>query len=269
MKKIISLILCVALCCTLAFALASCGDEKVETKTLTVATSPDFPPFENLVDGEVVGIEVDIMKKICEELNYEIKFEQIAFDSVIPGIETNKYDCGMSGIPGIETNKYDCGMSGITVTPEREEQVLFTTPYCLAAQVIVVKADSTIASKADLEGKKVSVQLGTTADEFCREAGYTVDSYEANADAKLALTTGKVDAWVIDDLTAAEMCKNDSSVKILTEPMTSEPYAFAFNFDDEALVEQVDEIIEKLIANGTIKSIFEAHGAIYTAPAAN
>ena len=123
MKKIISLILCVALCCTLAFALASCGDEKVETKTLTVATSPDFPPFENLVDGEVVGIEVDIMKKICEELNYEIKFEQIAFDSVIPGIETNKYDCGMSGI---------------TVTPEREEQVLFTTPYCLAAQVIVV-----------------------------------------------------------------------------------------------------------------------------------
>ena len=247
MKKILSLILCLALCFTFALSLTSCGyDGK-----LVVATSPDFPPFESLEDGKVVGIEVDIMKEICEELNYELVFEQIAFDSVITGVQEGKYDCGMSGI---------------TVTPDREEQVLFTTPYCLAAQVIVVKADSTINSKADLAGKTVSVQLGTTADEFCRAQGYTVDSYEANADAKLALTTGKVDAWVIDDLTAAEMCKGDSSVKILSETMTSEPYAFAFNFDDEELVKQVDEIVKKLIDNGTIKEIFESYGAIYTAP---
>ena len=249
MKKILSLILCAALCLTLAIGLTSCGyDGK-----LVVATSPDFPPFESLEDGEVVGIEVEIMKLICEELNYELVFEQIAFDSVIPGVQAGRYDCGMSGI---------------SVTPDREKNVLFTTPYCLAAQCIVVKADSSISSKADLAGKTIAVQSGTTAEDFCLENEYTVDSYEANADAKLALTSGKVQAWVVDDLTAAEMCKGDASVKILDEHMTTEPYAFAFNFANEELVEQINEILEKLMEDGTIKEIFEKYDAPYTAPAA-
>lgn len=265
MKKIIALILCLA---TIMCLFTACnkndndnnGDnnndnnEKKYDGKLVVATSPDFPPFENLVNGEIVGIEVEIMKLICKELNYELVFEQIAFESVIPGIETGKYDCGMSGI---------------SVTPDREESVLFTTPYCLAAQCIVVTADSDIASKADLTGKKVSVQSGTTAEEFCLGEGYEVDSYEANADAKLALTTGKVQAWIVDDLTAAEMCKGDDSVKILDENMTTEPYAFAFNFEDEELVEKIDDILEKLMAEGTIAALFEQFDAPYTAPSAN
>ncbi len=262
MKKLIAIIICLA---TILCLFTACNDKKDDkkdgqendnqtTQKLVVATSPDFPPFENLVDGKIVGIEVEIMKLICEELGVELVFEQIAFDSVIPGIETGKYDCGMSGI---------------SVTPAREKSVLFSVPYCLAAQCIVVTADSTISSKADLEGKSVSVQSGTTAEEFCLGEGYEVDSYEANADAKLALTTGKVNAWVVDDLTAAEMCKGDSTVKILNENMTTEPYAFAFNFEDEELVEQIDAILEKLLADGTIASIFEQFDAPYTAPTNN
>ena len=253
MKKIIALALC-ALMLVCAFSLVACGGEEADAKKLVVATSPDFPPFETLEGGEVVGIEIDIANLICEELGYELVIEQIAFDSVIPGVQTGKYDCGMSGI---------------SVTPDREKNVLFTTPYCLAAQCIVVKVDSTIAAKADLAGKKVSVQSGTTAEDFCLGQGYTVDSYEANADAKLALTSGKVDAWVVDDLTAAEMCKGDATVKILDENMTTEPYAFAFNFEDEEMVEKVNEVLEKLISDGTIKGIFDKFNAPYTAPSAN
>ena len=251
MKKIIALALCALM---LVCMFAACGEEeKSDLPKLTVATSPDFPPFENLEGGKVVGIEVDIMTLICEELGYEFVLEQIAFDSVVPGIQLGKYDCGMSGI---------------SVTPDREKNVLFTDPYCLAAQCIVVKADSTIASKADLAGKTISVQSGTTAEDFCLGEGYNVDSYEANADAKLALTSGKVDAWVVDDLTAAEMCKGDDSVKILGESMTTEPYAFAFNFEDEELVEKFNEVLAKLLENGTIAEIFATHNAPYTAPSA-
>ena len=222
-------------------------------KTLKVATSPDFPPFEELVNGEIVGIEVEIIELICEELGFAIEYVDMSFDAVIPGIQTGKYDVGMSGI---------------SITPDRELNVCFTTPYCLAAQCIVVKADSNIASKADLAGKKISVQTGTTAEEFCLSEGYQVDGYEANAEAKSALTAGKVDAWVVDDLTAAEMCKNDPSVKILSEHMTTEPYAFAFNFEDEALALLFDEVLVELIDNGTIASIFEKYGAPDTAPEA-
>ena len=252
MKKILALILCLAMTVCM---FVSCGGDDTPEKTydgkLVVATSPDFPPFENTEDGEIVGIEIDLIKLICEELNYELVIESVAFESIVTGVETGKYDCGVAGI---------------TVDPDREESVLFTTTYCMAAQCIVVMADSEIASKADLDGKKISVQTATTAEAFCLENAYTVESFETNGDAKLALTTGRVQAWVVDDLTAAEMCKGDATVKVLDERMTSEPYAFAFNFEDEELVEKVNVIIEKYMKDGTIKALFEKHGALYTAP---
>lgn len=254
MKKIIALILSVLM---IAVCFTGCGvkgktlAEVKEAGKLVVATSPDFPPFENLEGGEVVGIEVEIMDLVCKELGVEFKIEQINFDAVLTGVQTGKYDCGMSGI---------------SVTPKREKNTLFTVPYCLAAQCIVVKADSTIASKADLAGKKISVQTGTTAAEFCSSQGYTLSQFEANQDAKLALTQGKVEAWVVDDLTAAEMCKDDASVKILDESMTTEPYAFAFAFGSEDLVAEINKILEKLISDGTVASIFEKYDAPYTKP---
>ena len=247
MKKIVSLILLLVM----ASALIGCGASGSGSGKLVMATSPDFPPFEYLEGTTVTGIEIDVMTLVCEKLGVELVIEEIAFDSVLPGVQTGKYDCGASGI---------------TVTDDRKENVLFSDVYYVAAQAIVVKADSAIKSKADLAGKKVSVQLGTTADDFCRKEGYTVDSYEANADAKEALKAGKVDAWVVDNATAKQMCKDDASVKILSETMTEEPYAFAFAFGSETLVEAINPIIADLIADGTMATIFAKYGETYIAP---
>lgn len=258
MKKIISTILCAVLLLTSVFALNSCGAkgktlaEVKEAGKLVCATSPDFPPFENLEGGEVVGIEVEIMKLVCAELGVELVIESMDFDSVLIGVQSAKYDCGMSGI---------------TVNEKREKNMRFTTPYYVAAQSIVVKADSAIASKADLAGKKISCQTGTTAEDFCGSEGYTVSSFAANADAKTALTTGKVDAWVVDNLTAIQMCEGDDTVKILSENMTEEPYAFAFAYGSEDLVAEIDKIVKELIADGTIARIFADFGEAYSAPA--
>ena len=225
---------------------------------LVIGTSPDFPPFEFLsADGKVEGIEIEILQLICDELAVELEIKQMDFDSVLPGVQTGKFNVGVSGI---------------SVTPDREKNTLFTTPYCLAAQAIVVTDDSPIGGKADLEGKAVAVQTGTTAEEFCMENGYTVKAFAANADAQTALTVGKVDAWVIDDLTAAEMvaayneAHPDAPLVILDEAMTTEPYAFAFKLGNDALVEEINEILNTLLADGTIASIFEKYGAPYTAP---
>ena len=254
MKKIIALIL-VAVMLTLTFT--SCGAkgktlaQVKEAGELVVATSPDFPPFESLEGDEVVGIEVEILKLICEELGVELKIEQMDFDSVLIGVQAAKYDCGMSGI---------------TVTPDRQKNMLFTDAYYVAAQVIVVKEDSTITGKADLKGKKVSVQTGTTADEGCTDEGLDVQAFAANADAKAALTTGKVDAWVVDNLTAMQMVEEGDGLKILSENMTEEPYAFAFAFGSEDLVEEINKILGKLIEDGTVQKIFEDFGETYVKP---
>ena len=254
MKKIIALILCLA---TLVCLFASCGakgktlaDVKAAGK-LTVATSPDFPPFESLEGNEVVGIEVDILEIIAEKLGVELEIIQMDFDSVLLGVQSAKYDCGMSGI---------------TASEDRKENMLFTTPYYNAAQVIVVKEGSSITGKADLAGKAVSVQSGTTADAGCTEAGYDVQAFTANADAKAALTTGKVDAWVVDNLTAMQMVEEGDGLVILAENMTEEPYAFAFAFGSEDLVAEIDNILKGLIADGTIEDIFAEYGETYFKP---
>ena len=260
MKKMI----CVLMAALMMMALlAGCGAsgktlaDVQKAGKLTIATSPDFPPFESLGEnGEVFGIEIDILNLICDELGVELEINQMDFDSVLPGIQAGKYDLGASGI---------------SVTPEREENTLFSVPYCLAAQAIVVLKDSTIAAKADLEGKTISVQTGTTAEEFCMAAGYTVNAYAANADAQEALISGKVDAWVIDDLTAAEMVKlyneeHGETLMVLGEAMTTEPYAFAFMKGSDDLVNAINEIMNKLLADGTIAAIFEKYEAPYTAP---
>ncbi len=256
MKKIIALTLAVLMTVTM---LASCGAkgktlaEVKEAGKLTVATSPDFPPFESLEGEAVVGIEVDIMNLIAAELGVELEIVQMDFDSVLLGIQSAKYDCGMSGI---------------TASDARKENMLFTTPYYNAAQVIVVAEGSDITGKAGLEGKKVSVQTGTTADEGCKELlGIdNVSAFAANADAKAALTTGKVDAWVVDNLTAIQMVEEGDGLVILDEKMTEEPYAFAFAFGSEDLVAAIDEVLTALIADGTVESIFENYGETYFKP---
>ena len=243
--------------------LAGCGSSNSDNSTpsgddasadtakakLVVATSPDFPPFESLEGGEVVGIEVDILNKVAEKMGMELDIQQMDFDSVIPGVQAGKFDVGMSGI---------------TVTDKRKENVDFSSVYFMAAQAIVVTADSSITGKADLEGKKVSVQTGTTAEEYCMGNGYEVLAFTANNDAAAALTSGKVDAWVVDNEVALAMAP-ELGLTVLDEAMTSEPYAFAFQKGSE-LVAPFNEALDALLADGTIEQIFQQYGVTYIAP---
>ena len=260
MKKIIALTLAVLM---IVLCFAGCGKKGTtladvqKAGKLTIATSPDFPPFEYLGENSAVeGIEIDVMNLVCEKLGVELVIEQLDFDSVLPGVQSGKYDAGVSGI---------------SVTPDREKNTLFTDPYCLAAQAIVVVNGSPIQGKADLTGKKIAVQTGTTAESYAMDNGYTISSFAANNDAQAALLAGKVDAWVIDDLTAAEMVKaynaeNPDALVILEEALTTEPYAFAFAFGSETLVEEINKVLAELLADGTVAQIFENHDAPYTAP---
>ena len=255
-NKIFALVLALAMMLTLC----ACGGDKdtsledvQKAGKLTIATSPDFPPFESLGSGNVVeGIEIDILNAICAELGVELVIEQMDFDSVLPGVQAGKYDVGVSGI---------------TVTEDRLENADFSSVYFLASQAIVVMPDSPITCKADLEGKTISVQTGTTAEDYCMAEGYEVQAFQANNDAASALTTGKVDAWVVDNEVALAFAA-DMGLVVLDEAMTSEPYAFAFEKGSTALVEAFNAVLDKMLADGSVEAIFDAWGVVYVGPEA-
>lgn len=252
LAKIVSLILVAVMC----IVLASCGatpktvDDIKSSGKLVIATSPDFPPFESIENNEVVGIEIDILQLIADKLGVELVIEQMDFDSVLHGIQSGKYDIGVSGI---------------TITETRQKNADFTNPYFMAAQVIVVKEDSEITCKADLEGKKISVQTGTTAEEYCISNGYDVSAFQSNNDACSALTD-KVDAWVVDNEVAIAMTAEVEGLVVLDEYMTEEPYGFALLKGSDELVAELNKYIDAWIEDGTIAAIFEKYDTAYVAP---
>jgi len=246
MKKIIALTLVVIMA---LFTLASCG----KTDALVMATNAEFPPYEYYENDKIVGIDAEIAEKIAEKLGMELTIEHVDFDSIIPGVQSGKYDFGMAGL---------------TVTDERLLEVDFTSSYATGVQVIIVKEDSSITSVDDLlaEGAnhKIGVQLATTGDLYCTwdiedEGLGKVERYNKGADAIMALTSDKVDCVVIDNEPAKVFVKNNPGLKILETEYITEDYAIAIAKDNKDLMDKVEKALTELIEDGTVASIIEKY----------
>ena len=259
MKKAIALLLALVTLLSLTAcagkedAASSALDQIKQKGELVVGTSADYPPYEfhAEVDGKdtIVGFDMEIAQAIADKLGMKLVWEQVDFDSIIPGIQAERYDVGAAGI---------------TITPDRQKNCDFSNPYFLANQVIVVNPGSDIQGKADLAGKTIAVQTGTTAEEYCMDNGYSVLSFASNNDAQAALTSGKADAWVVDNEAAARMAA-DQSLTVLDEAMTSEPYAFAFA-KGSSLVDQVNTALQELLQDGTVEKLFQEYDTVYVSP---
>lgn len=245
MKKIIALALAVmmAVC---VFAGCSAKSEK-----LTMATNAEFPPFEYLENGEIVGADVDIAKAIAEKLGRELEITNIDFDAALTGAATGKYDMAVAGI---------------TANDERKKNMNFSVDYYTASQAIIVLADSAISGVADLEGKTISCQEGTTGEQYLLDNEYTVQSFKTGAEAVTALTSGKVDAVVIDDAVARALsAEQNGKTKVLDEALTQEAYAIALKKGDDKLTAEIDKALGELKADGTLAKIFEKFELPYDA----
>lgn len=213
---------------------------------IIMGTNAEFPPFEYIAGGEVTGFDVDIAKKIAEKLGLELKIENMQFSGLIAALQTKKIDFIAAGM---------------TNTEERAKSVNFSQDYFEASQVIIVKKDSdAVKSKADLEGKKIGVQLGTTGEMEAKEiADATVESYDAGFAAVMDLANGKLDAVVIDQKPAEKFVSKNDKVMILEEELTKEAYAIAVNKEDDALLDTINQVIQELQESGEYDALYEKY----------
>ena len=221
-----------------------------DPNTITVATSPDFPPYDYMYGGEYAGIDMDIIRAVLKDMNpdYKVKFVNVNFDSVIASVSSGKYKIGASGI------SYD---------EERAKQVLYSEFYVNSCQVIL--SMDTYTDVSELTGKRVGVQTGTTGDvnfastEKCPAASVT--RYTTYTDAVSALTKGSpdIDAIIMDQGPALAFAKKNADLKVSTVELDMEydQYGFIFNNSDTEFRDKFNASLKKLTDDGTIQKIID------------
>lgn len=237
-KKIFFLLILLGLFVTV---LTGCSQKKGQ---LVLATEAGFAPYEYYSGDKVVGVDIDIAKEIAKELDYELVIKDVAFDSIISEVKTDKSDIGAAGI---------------SFTEERAKQVDFTINYAESKQVIVVLNDSDIVGPNSLSNQRVAVQLGTVAD------GYLTDNYpnlEIVREKKFLaavedLKKHKVDAVVMDELPAKKLVTKD--MKILTDPVVTDSYGMIVKKGNSELLNVANKVIERLKSEGKVDKYLLNH----------
>lgn len=213
--------------------------------TLTVETSPDFPPLEYMYGSEYAGIDMDIVRAIANDLNYRLVINNNNFDSIILSVDQGKCDMGASGF---------------TISEDRADQVLFSDPYYSIHQVIVVKEDSAIATLDDVKGKRIAVQTGTSGAEYAESltSPTNISYFKMYTEAVLSVLTGKVDCEVVDSSVAEAQVAANPGLKILDiADAETEYYGFIFDLDNQELCDKINESLARLQEDGTIDRIIQ------------
>lgn len=250
MKKFLSLVLAVIMVFGLgSIALGEDGslDAVVAKGSFVLGLDDQFPPMgfrdEN---NELVGFDIDVATAVCEKLGVELVCQPVDW-------ATKELELSSGAI--------DCIWNGFTITQDRLAVLDFSNPYLSNKQVICVKADADIASIADLSGKVLGYQAGSSAedlviaDNFGSSAQYGYDTYLM---ALLELDNGNVDA-VLGDLTllsyqlAQEV--NAGKFKILDESISDEEFGIGMRKGDTALVAAINDALAQLATEGKLAEI--------------
>ena len=212
---------------------------------LVMVTNAEFPPYEYHDNNDIVGIDADIAKAIADKMGMELEIQDMAFDSLIPAVQSGKADFTAAGM---------------TVNEDRKKNVDFTDTYAQAAQVIIVKDGSEIKAPADLDGKKIGVQTGTTGDIYAGDIkDGNIQRFNKGMEAVMALSQGKVDAVVIDREPAKVFVKENAGLKILDEAFTEEEYAIAVKKGNTELLEKMNAAIKELKDSGELQKIVDKY----------
>ncbi len=262
MKKITK-ILSVTL--MLAFILSGCGtkansdsqssssndvqNDSQEKKTFILGLDASFPPMGYKDENDtIVGFDIDLAQEVCNRLGYELKLQPIDWDN--KEMELN------------DAKSIDCIWNGLSYSEKRAEDMLLSESYMTNRQVVVVLADSPINTLADLAGKTLALQSGSTASEavdanadFSASLGEII-KIDDNVKAMMDLEVGGSDAVAMDEVVARYyMSKNDGKFRVLEESLSDELYVIGFRKTDQTLCDDVINCLKEMKEDGKLAEI--------------
>lgn len=222
----------------LSICLLLCGCKKNDNE-LVMVTEAGFAPYEYYENGEIVGVDVEIANEIAKNLNKTLVIKDIYFDSIINELKSGKADFAIAGI---------------SITEERKKEVDFSNEYISSKQIVIVKNNSSINSINQINRKIIAVQLGSVADDYVTNNNITNNIVRQKKYLSMIedLKAEKVDLIIMDELPAKEILKNNDGLKILDGYIFEDNYAVAVKKGNTELLNQINEVIDKLKQNGKI-----------------
>lgn len=271
-KRIFTIMVCALVAACAAVVLAACGgsgggsaaSSATGTSSAAEATAVDFdgnfvvgfdqdyPPYGFVgTDGEFTGFDLELAQAVCERNGWDFSCTPINWDTKLDELNAGAFTCIWNGFT----------MEG------RESDYAFSKPYMDNSQVVMVKADSDIATLADLAGKTVGTQTDSAAQEQLEgdqaELASTFAALELRGEyntAALELEAGALDALACDlSIAAYQMSLNPGSFKVLDETLSSEHYAVGFKTDNQALADTVTTTLQELTADGTVEALCDKY----------
>ncbi|MFH0737038.1 MAG: basic amino acid ABC transporter substrate-binding protein [Candidatus Micrarchaeota archaeon] len=241
LRKTLSTLLLVAL----ILGVTSCA--KKEPSKIVIATDATWPPMEMVDENKaIVGFDIDLMNAAAKEGGFTVEFRNTAWDGIFAGLEGGQYDAVMSSV---------------TITDERKNTMDFSIPYINAGQIIVVRSEvSGVEKLADLKGKTIAAQIGTTgAFEIEKDKGLKEKTYDEIGLAFEDLANGRVDAVVCDTPVAAQYALQNANykgrLKIVGQPFTEEFYGVAVKKGNTKALEMINKGLKKVLDSGANKAI--------------
>lgn len=212
---------------------------------LRVATDATFMPFEFQQNGKLTGFDIELVEAVAQKMGKKVEWTSIDFKGLIPGMLAKRFDMAVSAI---------------YITDERKKVVDFTDSYYPGGLVMLVKKDNTtIKGPEDLEGKKVSVQVGTKSVAYLQEKFPKVERVEVEKNQEMfsLVEIGRVDAAVTGKPAAKLFAQSRPSVKVIDKQLTVEEYGMAVRKDLPELTKELNAALVKVKADGTYDKLVQ------------
>ncbi|WP_228061280.1 ABC transporter substrate-binding protein/permease [[Phormidium] sp. LEGE 05292] len=215
-------------------------------KKLVMVTSADYPPYQfrqtDSGNSEIVGFDIDIAKYITKKLGYKLEIRDTDFSGIIPALQSGRADFAMSGM---------------TPTAERKKNVAFSDLYYEAKNTIVSQKTSNLKNTADLAGKKVGVELGTTQEKTAKSLK-DVQVVALNRPGSIIqeLKSKRLDAAILEDTVAKGYVANNPELTYEPIPTTSEEVGSAIAFPKNSpLVNSFNQVLQEMKQNGELQKL--------------
>lgn len=244
--RVRKLVLAVVSMLLIGLLLAGCGG--TAKKKIVVGLDDNFPPMGFRDDkNNIVGFDIDMAKEATKRMGVEVEFKPIDWNS--KEVELN-------------SKRVDVLWNGLTITEKRKENIAFTNPYMENRQIIVVNANSVIKGKADLAGKIVGTQEGSSSVEALEKDAAALKSfkelkkYSDNVAALMDLKNGRLDAVVVDEIVGRYyIAKKPGEYAILADNFGSEEYGVGLRKDDKELLGKLQKALDDMKKDGTSAKI--------------